>query len=62
MSIREWFEDRRKITGLLKNSVKKDSKDINEMERNKNLSIDYVKINRLWVQCDNCESLLYMDS
>jgi acetyl-CoA carboxylase carboxyl transferase subunit beta len=60
MSIREWFEDRRKITGLLKNSVERDSKDVNEMERNKNLSIDYVKINRLWVQCDNCESLLYI--
>jgi acetyl-CoA carboxylase beta subunit len=30
------------------------------MERNKNLSIDYVKINRFWVQCDNCESLLYI--
>jgi hypothetical protein len=50
MSIREWFEDGRKITGLLKKSVERDSKDVNEMERNKNLSIDYVKINILWVQ------------
>jgi acetyl-CoA carboxylase carboxyl transferase subunit beta len=60
MSIREWFEDRRKITGLLKNLVERDSKDVNEIERNKNLSIDYIKINRLWVQCDNCESFLYI--
>jgi hypothetical protein len=29
MSIREWFEDMRKITGLLKNSVERDSKDVN---------------------------------
>nr|AET45962.1 acetyl-CoA carboxylase beta subunit [Pinus remota]AET47971.1 acetyl-CoA carboxylase beta subunit [Pinus johannis]AET49052.1 acetyl-CoA carboxylase beta subunit [Pinus discolor]AET49479.1 acetyl-CoA carboxylase beta subunit [Pinus culminicola] len=60
MSIKEWFEDRRKITGLLKNSVERDSKDANETEKNKNLSIDYAKINRLWAQCENCESLLYI--
>nr|YP_009535601.1 acetyl-CoA carboxylase beta subunit [Pinus aristata]ACP51534.1 acetyl-CoA carboxylase beta subunit [Pinus aristata]AYI69461.1 acetyl-CoA carboxylase beta subunit [Pinus aristata] len=60
MSIKEWFEDRRKITGLIKNSVESDSKDANETEKNKNLSIDYAKINRLWAQCDNCESLLYI--
>ena len=60
MSIREWFEDRRKITGLLKDSVEGDSKDVNETDNQNKKNIDYVKINRLWVQCDNCESLLYI--
>lgn len=33
MSIKEWFEDKRKITALLKNSVERDSKDANETEK-----------------------------
>ena len=60
MSIKEWFEDKRKITALLKNSVERDSKDANETEKNKNKSIDYAKIKKLWAQCDNCENLLYL--
>ena len=60
MSIKEWFEDKRKITALLKNSVERDSKDANETEKNKNKSIDYAKIKKLWARCDSCENLLYL--
>jgi hypothetical protein len=49
-----------KITGLLKYLVEGDTEDINEMERNQNVNIGCVQINRLWVQCENCESLLYI--
>nr|ART87453.1 AccD [Tsuga diversifolia] len=60
MSINEWFEDKRRINSLLKDSVKEDSKDVNETDNKKNSSINYEKIKNLWVQCDNCETLLYL--
>nr|YP_009158438.1 acetyl-CoA carboxylase beta subunit [Dioon spinulosum]AFS64450.1 acetyl-CoA carboxylase beta subunit [Dioon spinulosum]BAR93644.1 acetyl-CoA carboxylase beta subunit [Dioon spinulosum] len=60
MSLKEWFEERRKISGSIEDLIERTSKDyiVNEMDKNKNIKIDFN--NRLWVQCDNCENLLYM--
>eukprot|EP01018_Ginkgo_biloba_P040939 Gb_11364 [translate_table: standard] len=60
MSLKEWFEERRKISGLIKDLIGKASKDyiVNEMDKKKNLKVD--SNNRLWVQCDNRENLLYI--
>nr|YP_009113843.1 acetyl-CoA carboxylase beta subunit [Stangeria eriopus]AFR45491.1 acetyl-CoA carboxylase beta subunit [Stangeria eriopus]BAR93387.1 acetyl-CoA carboxylase beta subunit [Stangeria eriopus] len=60
MSLKEWFEERRKISGSIEDLIEKTSKDyvVNEMDNNKNMKIDLN--NRLWVQCDNRESLLYI--
>nr|YP_005352716.1 acetyl-CoA carboxylase beta subunit [Ginkgo biloba]AEQ37122.1 acetyl-CoA carboxylase beta subunit [Ginkgo biloba]AEX98429.1 acetyl-CoA carboxylase beta subunit [Ginkgo biloba]AEX98847.1 acetyl-CoA carboxylase beta subunit [Ginkgo biloba]AEX99014.1 acetyl-CoA carboxylase beta subunit [Ginkgo biloba]AJE71400.1 acetyl-CoA carboxylase carboxyltransferase beta subunit [Ginkgo biloba] len=60
MSLKEWFEERRKISGLIEDLIGKASKDyiVNEMDKKKNLKVD--SNNRLWVQCDNRENLLYI--
>eukprot|EP01018_Ginkgo_biloba_P040704 Gb_15504 [translate_table: standard] len=60
MSLKEWFKERRKISGLIKDLIEKASKDyiVNEMDKKKNLKVDSNK--RLWVQCDNRENLLYI--
>nr|YP_009158612.1 acetyl-CoA carboxylase beta subunit [Encephalartos lehmannii]AFR53216.1 acetyl-CoA carboxylase beta subunit [Encephalartos lehmannii]BAR93818.1 acetyl-CoA carboxylase beta subunit [Encephalartos lehmannii] len=60
MSLKEWFEERRKISGSIEDLIERTSKDyiVNEMDKNKNIKIDFN--NRLWVQCDNRENLLYI--
>eukprot|EP01018_Ginkgo_biloba_P036475 Gb_09759 [translate_table: standard] len=60
MSLKEWFEERHKINGLIEDAIEKASKDyvVNEMEKKKNLKVN--SNNRLWVQCNNREDLLYI--
>eukprot|EP00252_Welwitschia_mirabilis_P022567 TRINITY_DN6139_c0_g1_i2.p1 TRINITY_DN6139_c0_g1~~TRINITY_DN6139_c0_g1_i2.p1 ORF type:complete len:367 (-),score=44.41 TRINITY_DN6139_c0_g1_i2:221-1321(-) len=59
MSLKEWFEESRKISGLV-DLIQRAGKDYKSPEIEPKKSSRSDASNRLWVQCENCESLLYV--
>nr|YP_011031930.1 acetyl-CoA carboxylase carboxyltransferase beta subunit [Huperzia kunmingensis]WRB01128.1 acetyl-CoA carboxylase carboxyltransferase beta subunit [Huperzia kunmingensis]WRB01215.1 acetyl-CoA carboxylase carboxyltransferase beta subunit [Huperzia selago] len=60
MSLRDWFEDKRKFGGLVGALTEKATKGyvFGEREKNRYLKLDTTK--GLWIRCDNCENMLYV--
>nr|BBG56548.1 acetyl co-enzyme A carboxylase beta subunit 1 [Gnetum ula] len=70
MSLKEWFEESRKISGLVDLIQRKGGSAgpggsagtgaTGDLDPKKSSRGDPAGGNRLWAQCDNCESLLYL--
>nr|YP_010383620.1 acetyl-CoA carboxylase carboxyltransferase subunit beta [Crepidomanes minutum]UEQ13197.1 acetyl-CoA carboxylase carboxyltransferase subunit beta [Crepidomanes minutum] len=60
MSVRNWFEDKRKLGGLIEAFLEKATKGYvsSEREKDRHIAIDINK--GLWTRCDNCGNMLYV--
>nr|QHD46893.1 AccD [Anthoceros agrestis] len=60
MSLMNWFEDRRKFSGLIGAFIEKATKGYILSERRKDRHIKINTTKGLWTRCDNCENMLYI--
>lgn len=60
MSPMNWFEDKRKFSGLIGAFIEKATKGYvsSEKRKDRHTKIDTTK--GLWTRCDNCENMLYI--
>nr|YP_009514490.1 acetyl-CoA carboxylase, carboxyl transferase subunit beta [Lygodium microphyllum]AXG76087.1 acetyl-CoA carboxylase, carboxyl transferase subunit beta [Lygodium microphyllum] len=60
MSVRNWFEDKRKIGGLIGASLEKATKGYVLSERERDGSVNIGTKKALWTRCDNCGNMLHV--